>query len=126
MPEKKPLWKRAVEAFGLGHAIHTIIQMEFVQTWLLPVVWTMITGASGVLGGLPLMWVLMASAIVFAAITTAVLAIWALRAQTSPQNRLTSKAVFHCDLTPREAPLIGNRQVRRAQGKQTPKILSSS
>jgi hypothetical protein len=124
MPEKKkPLWKRALEYVGIGHSIHTVVQTEFFQTWLIPLGSTMLTGAAGA-GQAPLMWVITASSIVFATTTIGLAGMWALRAQNSPQNKLTYKPVFHCDLTPREAPLIGNRQRRRSQGP--PLMLSST
>ena len=127
MPEKKKsLWKRLLEWVGTGHSIHILLQTELVRAWLFPLGSAVLTGTSGVLGGIPLMWVLMASAVVFVTITLATVGIMALRIQSSPQNKLVYRTVFHCDLTPREAALIGNRQQRRAQGKQAHTILSST
>src|SRR5258708_25505984 len=112
MPEKKSRW-RFLEWFGRAHAIHAILQTEFVRTWLLPLLSSVLTGTSGAIGGIPLMWVMMASAIVFAAVTLGSMGALGLRVQTSPQNKLAYKTVFHCDFTPREMPLIGNRHQRR-------------
>lgn len=126
MPEKKALWKRALEYVAYGHSVHTILQTEFVRTWLLPSVLSAMTGTYGINDGVSLMWVLMASALVFMAVTLTTAGIMLLRIQSTPQNKMLFKAVFHCDLTPREAPLIGNRHQRRAQNKQVPQMLSST
>ena len=120
-------FKPALDWIGRITTIQAIIQSQFFHTWFWPMAGGLATTISGILQGVPVMWALMAGMIAFAAVTLGLLAVIALRIQTSPQNKLLSKVVFHCDLTPKEAPLLGTRQQRRALAKHSePAILSSS
>ena len=89
----------------LGHAgtLNAIIHSEFVRSWLLPVVATMLTGGSGIFGGAQLVWVFVASAIVFMSVTFGMVAHLVLKERQTPQNKLVAKPVFQCDLTPKRA-----------------------
>jgi hypothetical protein len=121
---KRRFWG-TLEWVSRAEILSTIIHSEFVRNWLVPVMGTLLTGSSGILGGQPLMWAFVASSIVFMALMLGMVASLALRERNSPQNKLVAKAVINRDLTPRETPLIGNRKQRRAQhGLQT--MLSSS
>lgn len=107
--------------------IQSLINSEIFHTWFWPLLGAVVTGASGIGGGVAIMWALVAAAITFAAITLGLLGVFALRVQNSPQNKLAVKTIFNCDLTPREAPLFGNRHQRRsALAREAPKMLSSS
>jgi hypothetical protein len=107
---------------GIAHyeTASAILHSEFVRSWLWPLVSAMLTGGSGVVGGQSLMWVCVASSIVFMTVTMGMVANLVLRERKSPQNKLFVKPVFQCDLTPKEKPLIGNRHQRRSQGSQQP------
>ena len=115
-----------VDWAGRATTIQTIIQSQFLQTWFWPMLSGLIVIASGILQREPVMWALMAGMIAFAAVTVGMLAVIALRVQTSPQNKLLNKVVLHHDLTPREAPLLGTRQQRRAHDRESRQMLSSS
>jgi hypothetical protein len=119
--------RSVLDWIGRFATIQAIIQSQFFQTWFWPMAGGLATAVSGLLQGVPVIWALMAGLIAFAAVTIGMLAVITLRIQTSPQNKLMSKVVFHCDLTPKEAPLLGNRQQRRALAKYSePTLLSSS
>ncbi len=117
-----PFW-RVVDWLGRFTTLQAIIQSQFLHTWFWPMSSAIVVAGSGVWQHEPIMWALMAGTIAFAAVTMGMLAVIGLRMQTSPQNKLMMKVVFHQDLTPREAPLIGTRQQRRSHDRQ---MLSSS
>ena len=117
------MFKTLVDWIGRFATIQAIVQSQFLQTWFWPMVGGLATTVSGLLQGVPVMWALMAGTIAFASVTVGMLALIGVRMQLSPQNKLLHKVIFHHDLTPREAPLIGTRQQRRAQERQ---ILSKS
>ena len=59
----------------IGHfeTIRTIVHTEFVRTLLLPTAWTVLVAAGGYVQGIPLMWIMMAAALTFMAVTQALL-----------------------------------------------------
>jgi len=110
-------WKRAkafIEGLGIVHSIHGMVTSEFVRTALLPTVSTVSTALAGYLGDAPVMWIIMASALTFMGVSVSLVAGFLLAAQNTPENKLTHQAVFQVDLNVVPAPLIGNRQQRRA------------
>lgn len=118
--------KSAIDWIGRFTTLQAIIQSQFFQTWFWPMAGGLATTVSGLLQGVPVMWALMAGTIAFAAVTLGMIAVIALRIQTSPQNKLIYKVVFHHDLTPCEAPLIGTRQQRRANARQASQMISKT
>lgn len=120
------LFKRAFEALGHAETLSAILHTEFVRNTLLPTALAMTSGAAGVVGGVPLMWVIMASTITFASMTIALFMVDALRERKTPQNKLSTKMGFQCDLTPKT--IMGNRKERRAKAAQhlEPITLSSN
>jgi len=69
------------------------------KTFIYPTVSSVLTGASGILGGIPLMWVLMASALVFMAVTHAVLRMYEIQQWINPANKLAYiQTVLNLDL----------------------------
>src|SRR5690242_12940506 len=119
-------FRSLLDWIGRAVTLQGVIHSQFFQTWFWPLLSAIATGLAGIAEHQSLMWVLMAAAIAFAAVTIGMVAVIALRVQTSPQNKLLSKVVFHHDLTPREAPLLGTRQQRRAKARQEHQMISSS
>lgn len=101
----------------IGHfeTIQTIVHTEFVRTLLLPTVWTVLVAAGGYVQGIPLMWIMMAAALTFMAVTQALLRADELKERKNPEHKLTYAIVFQMDLNEAPMPLVGNRQQRRGQ-----------
>lgn len=103
---------QAIEWIGRADTIHSVIQAEFVRTLLLPTVTAVATGASGVLGGIPLMWVIMATAIAFAAAAVGLFASSFYIERKNPAHKLQiMRTMFNYDLVPIQPP---NRKQNRA------------
>jgi hypothetical protein len=114
---KRSLPGRALEVLGHFETIHTIAQAEFVRTLLLPTVTTVATGAAGVLGGIPLMWVFMATAVAFAGSAVGVLAASSYLERKNPAHKLqVIKSLFNFDLIPINGPNRKHRKAAAAQG----------
>lgn len=108
---------RLIELFSFGHALHSIIHSEIVRTILVPVVMTMATGTAGALGGVPLMWVIMASCVAFGSVSAGFLAVNAYKERTTPENKLRfNGCVFNFELAQTPQP---NRKQRRATASAT-------
>ena len=103
----------------------------------MPVAATVITGASGIWGGIPLMWVLMASALAFGGVATGMLRSSEYIERKNPLNKLIYEGTdFRFDLRPAAIPEQlnmfggqGNRQQRRAAARRSrdaaPRMLSA-
>jgi hypothetical protein len=118
---------RALDWYARGETISTLVHSEFVRNWLGPAVSTALTGGTGLWGGLPLMWVCVGSSIVFMTTTLGMAGLLVVKERNSPQNKLMTKPIVNRDLTPREAPLLGNRRQRLAhKSRHGPQMLSSS
>ncbi len=113
-----PKWIKTIFDW-IGHSLtlQAILQTEFVRTALLPTLVTAMTGTAGIFGHLPLMWVLMASGVMYAAMMTGLLRGSEYLERKSPQNKLIFVGTyFQVDLEPTNMPqLSANRQQRRAQ-----------
>jgi hypothetical protein len=116
--------KTISEAIGHVEAIHWIVQTEFFRTYLLPTATTMLTAGSGFAQHEPIMWIMVASAILFMSIAVAAALLQITSEKNSPLNKLTYDAIFLYDLVPAELPLFGNRQQRRGS-RETPQMLNS-
>lgn len=105
-------WSRFIEWFGVGHGLHAIIQSELIRTVVIPTVMTLATGTAGVLGGIPIMWIIMASCVVFASVSAGFLTTAAYRDRKTAENKLRfNGTIFNFDLVPVSLP---NRKQRRA------------
>jgi hypothetical protein len=94
---------------------HVLVSTEFAQTVLAPAVMTAATGTAGYLGGIPAMWIIMASSITFAVIVMGLLFISIYRERESAEGKLRfTSTVFQYDLI----PFKPNRPQRRAAGQQ--------
>ena len=60
--------------YSRGETINSLIDSEFARNWLGPLVTTALTGATGLAQGLPIMWVMVGSSIVFMTVTIAMVA----------------------------------------------------
>jgi hypothetical protein len=116
------LWERVLkpilEVVGHAESVNTIIHAEFVRTLLLPTIGAVVTGAAGIFGGIPLMWVFMATALTFMGATVGLLAGSNYIERKNPLNKLSWNVVFNCDLNPTKAVVTVNRQQRRAVAKR--------
>src|SRR5947208_10337578 len=109
---KGSIWIRALDIFGRAETLHTIAQAEFVRTLLLPMVTAVATGAAGLLGHIPLMWVIMATALAFAGASIGILGSSTYLERKNPAHKLTViKTLFNFELVPITGP---NRKLRRA------------
>jgi len=106
---------RLVEWLGRIETIHVLVTSDFVRTLLLPTVFTVSSVVSGWLEGIPLMWVMVGSSVVFMAVTQSLLRADEYKERRNPQNKLRQQPVFQCDLDVADVPFIGNRKSRRAQ-----------
>jgi hypothetical protein len=96
-------------------ALDEIGNSELFRMYVWPVVSAVATAAGGIAGRQAVMWIIMASALAFAAAMQARVSADILREKRTPQNKLTYQVVFQCDLDRVQAPLLGNRQQRRGQ-----------
>lgn len=115
--------KRVLDWIGQYQTIQSLIHAEFVRTALLPMVTAIVTGASGYFGGVPLMWVFVATALVFMAVMQALLRGAELSERKSPLNKLVligAHAAISLTPAPMPFPPQGNRAQRRAQGTTAP------
>lgn len=114
---KRSLPGRALEVLGHIETVHTIAQAEFVRTLLLPTVTTVATGTAGILGGIPLMWVFMATAVAFAGSAVGILAASSYLERKNPAHKLqVIKSLFNFDLVPIAGPNRKHRKAAAAQG----------
>ena len=74
----------AVDWAGRITTLQAIIGSEFVRNWLLPIGGTVLTGTSGIFGGVPLMWVVVASSAAFMFLTFGMVGNLALRERNTP------------------------------------------
>lgn len=80
--------RKALEWLGHFGAVQTILQTEFARNLVWPAVYAVLTGTAGILGGLPLMWVLMAASVAFAATVHSLLKADEYRERRDPLNKL--------------------------------------
>jgi hypothetical protein len=76
-----------------------IFKSAFFQFYIWPVVSAVMTGAAGYLGHVPLMWIMVAMAVVFACVTQAWLRMSEIMERMNPRNKLAYvQTVIHLDL----------------------------
>jgi len=108
---------RALETVGHLHTLHVIVQAEFVRTLLLPTVIALATGAAGIAGHIPLMWVIMATAVAAAASAVGILNASTYLERKNPAYKLqVLKHLFNFDLVPVGPPNRKHRRAANAQG----------
>lgn len=113
---KRKILIRALEAIGHAETIHAIAQAEFIRTLLVPVVTALATGGAGILGGLPFMWIFMATAVAGAAAAMGIQAASMYLERKNPEHKLTPiKTLFNFTLVPISPP---NRKQRRYAASQ--------
>jgi len=98
---KHNIWTRLFHGIGHAETIHTIAQAEFVRTLLFPTVTAVATGSAGVLGGIPIMWVIAATAVAFMGAAQGVLSASTYVERKNPAYKLqVLKTLFNYDLVP--------------------------
>lgn len=115
------LLRKAWDWIGHLDTVQTVIHTEFVRTVLFPSLLTGLTAVSGWLGGVPIMWIVMASTVVFGAVSLGVLCLSQYMERKSPLNKLKFIGTrIAADLSPATVPaqLFGNRRQRRAQSSK--------
>lgn len=113
---KQNILARGLEYLGHYQTIQTIMQAEFVRTLLVPIVTALATGSAGILGGLPLMWIFMATAVAGAAAAVGIQNASTYLERKNPAHKLTIiKTLFNFDLVPVNPP---NRRHRRAAASE--------
>jgi hypothetical protein len=103
----------------LGHAqtIQAIVQAEFVRTLLVPMVMAMAAGGTGFLGGMPLMWIIMATVVTGAGASIGILSASTYLERKNPAYKLqVIKTLFNFDLVPIGGPNRRHRRSAAAQG----------
>jgi hypothetical protein len=115
-----PKWLRNIlEWTGYGQTIQAIAQAEFVRTFLIPTVLTVTAAISGWLGDLPLMWIVMASALTFMGAAQGMLRGSEYLDRKNPQNKIVLTGTrVHAEMEPTDVPWAGNRKQRRAGAAQ--------
>jgi hypothetical protein len=99
MAERKGRGSRIVERLMQVHAVHTLLQLDFVRTTLTPLVLTVATGGLGILGGIPAMYIAVGCAVTFAAITQGMLRAREYRQSSTPEHKLRfNGTIFNFDL----------------------------
>lgn len=110
--------KRIGEWIERAESLHSLFQSELVRAFIWPTVWAVLTGAAGWFGDVPLMWVLMAAALAFGGVATALLRVSLYAERITPLNKLRATgAHLALDLVPAEVParlFAPNRSARRA------------
>jgi hypothetical protein len=111
MAERKGHGSRIVERLMQVHAVHTLLQLDFVRTTLTPLVLTIATGGLGFLDGIPAMYIAVGCSLAFAAITQGMLRASEYRQWKSPEHKLRfNGTVFNFDLV----HVPNNRRARAA------------
>lgn len=115
--KRKNVALRSLETIGHLHTLHVIAQAEFVRTLLVPTVTAVATGSAGLFSGLPLMWVLMATAVAGAAAAQGILAASTYLERKNPAYKLTViKTLFNFGLDSVSPPNRRHRRSAAAQG----------
>jgi hypothetical protein len=113
---KKSIFIRALEWTGHTQTINTIVQAEFFRTLLVPTVTALATGTAGFFGHIPLMWVIMATALAFAGAAVGILSASSYLERKNPAHKLQIlKTLFNYDLVPIGGP---NRRQRRHAARE--------
>lgn len=124
------IWKKIIkpglEWIGHFQTVQTIIYTEFFRTLFLPTVWTVLTAIAGYVGDFPIMWIMVATAVSFMAVTQTLLRADELRERKNPQNKLKYLPIFQCDLNIAPMALSGNRLQKRAQRSQPQQTISAT
>jgi hypothetical protein len=95
-----------------------IFKSAFFQFYIWPTVSAMLTGATGYLGGIPLMWIIVAVAVVFMCVAQSFLRIHEIMERMNPRNKLAYvQTVAHVDFKG------GNQLVAPPQAGRPRKIL---
>ena len=117
----------------IGHwfTLQSILQTEFVRTALLPTVFAVLTALAGYAQHQPLMWVALATALVFMSVMQGLLRGDELRERKNPEHKIGISGMFFLvDLQPTPIPkhLLGNRHQRLAMKakKEEPQELPST
>ncbi len=114
---KRNFFIRVLEWLGHFETIQAIIQAEFIRTLLVPTVTALATGGAGILGGLPLMWIFMATAVAGASAAIGILNASTYLERKNPAYKLqVVETVFSFDLFPISAPNRKQRKAATAQG----------
>ena len=112
---------RILEWIGRAETIGSLLHTEFVRSLLIPTSLTVMTGATGYLGGIPAMWIMAASSLVFAGVSTGLLSASVYRERKSPLNKLRfNGTVFNFDLIPTRTDREQRRAVASASRKARP------
>ena len=116
--------KRVIEWLGLADTVGALLQAEFIRNLLVPTVLAVSAAIAGVLGSVPAMWIIMAGTITFMAAAQGMLRASEYLERKDPRNKIVWKGTrVGVDLEPTNAPLLGNRKQRRAQGAQAAPIV---
>lgn len=114
--------KAAWDWFKEGLSIRELLSSDFAKDWIYPFVLPVAAAISGYLQTESVMWIITATSLCLMAVTASYLLIVLIHEKRSPQNKLTYQPVYQQDLDCPQAPLLGNRQQRRAQA---PRLLTS-
>lgn len=113
---KRGTFVRLLEWIGHAETIHAIAQAEFFRTLLVPTVTALATGGAGWIGGFPLMWIIMATAVAGAAAATGILNASTYLERKNPAHKIqVIRHLFNFSLVPVSGP---NRKQRRAAKAQ--------
>ena len=105
--------KRVKEFWEDFESLESVAEATLIKSFFWPTFVAACTATSGAVGHQPLMWILMASALVFMAITTAMLNFNILKERNTPANKIQYGVVYNMDLAPAPAPIAKGSSSRR-------------
>ena len=117
MAERKNLWIRLLEWTGHAEAVHALLTADFVTRLILPTVAAMIGAGSGWFGGVPLMWIIVGTTLIFMAVIQSLLRFDEYKERKNPAYKLAViRTMFNFELVPITGPNRKHRRAAAAQG----------
>jgi hypothetical protein len=113
---KRRLLLRLLDYVGHIEAIHGLVTADFITRLIWPTVATVLGAASGWVGGVPIMWIMVGSSLIFMAITQSLLRADEYKERKNPAHKLqVLRTLFNFELVPIVGP---NRKQRRHSEKE--------
>lgn len=114
---RRSWWRWALEWTGHAEAIHALVTADFVTRLVWPTVATVLGATSGWFGGIPLMWIIVGSTLIFMAVTQSLLRMDEYRERKNPAHKLAVvRTLFNFELVPISPPNRKHRRSAAAQG----------
>ena len=116
MAQRNLFW-RVLEYLGHAETIHTLVTADFVMRLVWPTVLAVIGAASGWIGGIPVMWIMVGTVLIFGGVVQTFLRVDEYRERKDPSHKLAViKTLFNYTLAPVPGPNRRHRRSAAAQG----------